>query len=68
MLSNIFLVLKALMMLFDLFKLLKGEITQAQFNSAVEKIQTDAKKASEGSLEDRLKAGKDVEDNSNKHT
>jgi len=48
-------------------KYFKGEITEAIFNHKIKSIRKAIKKAGEGSLEDRLEGGQDVENNFNKH-
>lgn len=65
--SNIILIIKLLLALKDLFLFLKGAIDLAQFTARMSANREAVKKAQEGSLEDRLKAGKDLENQSNDH-
>ena len=65
--STIILIIKFLLALKDLFFFLKGTIDEAQFNERMKKSRELVAQASAGSLEARLKAAKELQDEINKH-
>lgn len=65
--GNIWALIQLINTLVTAFQWLSGQIETAQFHSRMNSIKDAVAKAKQGKLEDRLKGGKDVQDNFNRH-
>lgn len=67
MFANIKAIIELIKMVLAAYQFIAGQISEAAYNSKIKKIKEAAVKASNGTLEDRLEGGRDVEDIFNSH-
>jgi len=66
--SNFFLLIRFLMTLRDFFLFMENSISDAEYMKRVRAMKNATARASSGDLEDRLRGGRDVEDQINDRT